>query len=263
MLLQIEILSVLLSAVSIQSALASMPAKLYQSALQAAEKRAVSQIKVSTESALSSSALKALFGRYYSVGDNWDVASWQIENPAMTPPYSTRKKSDFVGTGCLFHYQVASVKTGFSPEVVIKISQIKSDGFSIADPKVDYLVLSMNDQTVQSKKEYLLRGNPNPLTVPTNGLHIQISPLESFALDLPEIHTAEKIESFSLPVLPKSIQAYAERIHFNPDLSKSSWFEQDDFFGRPVQILWEQGNPWPTYLKNSNGVSILIHKEIK
>ena len=212
--------------------------------------------------AISSAVLRALFGRYYQVGDRWDVAALRFDHSVMrmtSDPEQLKTSGDVVA---LFHYEVIKVKTGMSPQVVIKVTQVESNGIPILDPKVTELTLTMNDQLVQSDKAYLFKGASQPVKVSPDGIRSRITPLELFPLDVPDVVTAERQDAISLPELPGKLQSVAAQAGFKPDFAKSSWFEQDDFFGRPVQILWQQGDPWPAYLKTPNGIAILLHKEV-
>lgn len=209
---------------------------------------------------LSSPLVKSLFGRYYHVGDSWDVAAFQYMNPmARMTSDPDHLKMEITRSG-IFHYEVVSVKSDRIPEVVMKVTQKLDFGLSPPDPRVQALTLTMNDQLVQTRKSYQLVGHSLPVAASPNGIHSSVSPLELFPLDVPEILTASRAQATTLPQLPAEAQAVARKANYQPDLTRSSWFEQDDVFGRPVQVLWQQGDPWPAYLKTANGVAILIRK---
>ncbi len=61
---------------------ADMSDEEYQAALKVAQKKVARQKSLNSQSAnaLSSSLIRTLFGRYYQVGDNWDVAAWTFDN---------------------------------------------------------------------------------------------------------------------------------------------------------------------------------------
>src|SRR4051812_30922587 len=93
--------------------LAAMPEKEYRTALQLAEKKVQKQIKLQNNAtSLSASTRNMLFGRFYRVGDNWDVVSWSFKNPQMrktSDPLHTQKA---LGEGGIFHYEVTRVSPG-------------------------------------------------------------------------------------------------------------------------------------------------------
>lgn len=209
---------------------------------------------------LSSPLVKSLFGRYYQVGDSWDVAAFEFMNPMARMTSDPEHLKMGIARSGIFHYEVVSVNTTGTPQVVMKVTQKSDLGLSPVDPHVQTLTLTMSDQMVQTRKSYQLAGRAQPVAASPNGLHSAITPLELFPLDVPELLTATRQKASSLPPLPDEVQSIAKKASYQPDLSKSSWFEQDDFFGRPVQVLWQNGDPWPAYLKTENGLAILIRK---
>lgn len=241
------------------SSVFAMSEKDYKEALKiVSEKVARTHEAHNSASALSSPIIKAYFGRYYKVGDSWDVASWELKSPMMSLTPITENQPSKVVKGGVFHYEVKEVRNGASPQVVISVKQTSDFGMTPVDPKVEELTLTMSDQFVQTEKAYRLKGSNDAVKVSPDGLHSRITPLELYALDVPEIATAIKNTPTSIPDLPAPVQTVATRAAYHPALDQSTWLEQDDFFGRPVQILWQYGNPWPSYLKTSTGISILL-----
>jgi hypothetical protein len=205
-----------------------------------------------TASAVSSTIVRNLLGRYYEVGDSWDVAAWNFSETQMRKtqdPEQLRRHANAFGR---FHYTVRSVKSGPNPEVVIDVTQLEA-----ADPAVERLTLTMNDRLVQSAKEYRMRdGRVAPANA--HGIHSSATILELLPLDVPDVDTAERRDATALPELPEEARAVAARAGYSPELSRSVWFEQDDFFGRAVDVLWQKGDPWPSYIKTPGGIAILL-----
>lgn len=213
--------------------------------------------------ALSSTVIRALLGRYYRVGDAWVVAAYQ-EYPTLMrrvdQPEMLEQKSGKVG---LFRYEVTQVKTGAAPEVTLKVTQLNQSGIAPVDAGIEYLTLKMNDKLKQGEKAYKVRGAQLETAVSPDGIRSRITDLELFPLDVPEVELDLRQDVRELPRLPAALQKVAQDAGFRPDVARSGWFEQDDFFGRPVQILWQQGDPWPAYLKTTHGVAILLRKEVQ
>jgi hypothetical protein len=230
----------------------------YKDALKIVQAKIDRTRSANSASALSSPIIKAYFGRYYRVGDAWDVASWELKNPMMSLTPVSENTTVKTGRGGIFHYEVKDVRNGASPQVVISVRQISEFGMGPVDPKVQELTLTMSDRFVQTEKAYRIKGKAKPIQVSPNGIHTDISPLELFALDVPEIASAVKHTPSSMPELPAAAQTVATQAGYHPDLSQSTWLDQDDFFGRSVEILWQYGNPWPAYLKTSTSLSILL-----
>jgi hypothetical protein len=244
----------------------------YQAALSLAEKKVArtqghSAARASLNSqhvnALSSSLIRALFGRTYQVGDHWDVASWSAGNTMARMTNDPEKLQLQTGRTALFRYEVVSVKPAPEPEVVLQVTQLENYGLKKVDARVKRLKLRFNDKMLTSRKTYEMidsQGVARTLAVSPDAMHSAITPLELFPLDVPELTTAESSRPNALPTLPDALQSIADQTGYRLDLPKSSSFKQDDFFGREIQALWQQGEPWPSYLKTSNGVSILISK---
>lgn len=207
---------------------------------------------------LMTSAIPSLyFGRNYKVGDSWRIAAIQTESSMMrmtSDPHHLQFLKKRIG---FFKYQVIDVKENIPPEFTIQVTQEKGS----IDPRVDSLTLKLNDKTVQTTKEYRFRGIPQPIKVAPEALRSGITPLEMYPLDVPEVITAEKVTPRSFPTLPDELEKVRSTERLQLDLTQSSWFEQDDFFGRPVQVLWQKGDPWPAYMKTPTGIAILLSQE--
>ncbi|MBC7693268.1 MAG: hypothetical protein H7222_16005 [Methylotenera sp.] len=208
--------------------------------------------------ALSTSMVKALFGRFYQVGDAWDVAAVRFDSGmARKSAAPSQLRADTVG---IFHYKVIRIKTGSLPEAVVEVTQREAYGAKVVDPQVKTLTLTMSDQLKESTKKYVTQSGET-LHASPQGIKTSVSALELFPLDVPDVATADRAETAISPELPVALKKIATQVGYRPDLSRSSFYDQDDFFGRPVEILWQQGNPWPSYLKTSYGMAILLNKE--
>lgn len=243
------------------TAFAAMPEKEYLLQLKTANELALKKKLYSsrTDQALSSQLLMRLFGRYYQVGDTWTVAAWQFEHGMMRMTGASNQTKSQVGRGGVFKYQVTEVKNGTHPQVVIQVTQMEEPGFQRVDPNVQYLQLTMNDSLLQSEKIYSIGPNSQLRTASPNGIHTEISPLELYPLDTPEVSFVNKIP-FKAPDLPSTIQKFVNQTGWQLNSSNTLQFEQDDFFGRPIDIIWELGKPWPSFLKTSNGIAILLDR---
>lgn len=211
--------------------------------------------------ALTASALKGLLGRFYQVGDQWDVIAFHVDDTAARATSDPALLANPPGRSGVFHYEVLSAQDGADGQVVLRVTQKSDLGLRITDPAVQSMLLSMSDGFQQTRKQYR-RSSGATVEASPDGLHSSASVLELYPLDIPDIVSAEKLTPASLPALPDPLAPLARTSGFAPDLERCSWFEQDDFFGRPVQVLWQQGDPWPAYLKTPGGVAILIHKDL-
>jgi len=242
---------------------ASMPEDQYLAALKIAEKKVQRQkLAQANAGALSSAVVRTLLGRQYEVGDQWEVMAWKFQPNMMRKSGLHAGSASQISAPALFKYEVVQVRSGAMPEITLKITQLESNGLKAADPKIESLSLVFNDSFAQTQKAYRLQGQSGSVRVSPTGIHSSLTPLELYPLDVPELLTAERQAAAELPALPPSIAEQAKKAGYLPDLSQSSWFEQDDFFGRPVQVLWQQGKPWASYLKTSNGIAVLLRAHL-
>ena len=245
------------------TAQSAMPEKDYLEALQLAQKKAVrAQVSRSRSENLSSSLLKSLYGKYYEVGDSWNVAAWQLKPTSpMGKAEDPNLNGKQLGPGGIFHYEVISVKNGINPEFTLKITEVSTPDFPRIDPKIESINLRVsNELAVKMKTNTLSEGYKEPSFSSTH-LPMGSSFLNLFPLEVPELSSADRKAASALPVLPAKIQEYVKKVAFAPKLDQSIWMEQDDFFGRPIEMIWQQGSPWPSYLKTVNGIAILVPKD--
>ena len=246
----------------------------YQSALALAQKKVSRQknagltaqsLNPQSLNARSASLIRNPFGRVYQVGDRWEVAAWSFQNTMArmtTDPSQLQIKG---GQGGIFQYEVKNVQgSGTSQgQVQIQVTQLEAFGVKKTDARVKMLKFILDDQGTQARKIYQIEdraGQSHDIPVSPDGIHSAITRLELFPLDIPDLATAERTTASFIPALPDGLQAIATQAGFHPNPATATSYEQDDFFGRGIQAIWEQGDPWPAYFKNSNGVSILIHK---
>lgn len=284
----------------INSIWAAMPEKDYKAAMELAQqkvqrKNALRSLRNASTNIRSNPSshslsptqpwLKELLNKSYKVGDQWDVAAWHLFQPmSKVTNDESQITLDVINFG-IFHYEVVEMQNGSNPTLTLKVTQKNTDTHSTIDPKIDSLQLKMTEEFEQIEKKYTLHCNkaeckterktgsetersakPSPgnsieFKVSPEGIRSQMTPLELMPLDIPEIFSASRKTLSHLPTFPTPIASYAKKIDFNPDLSKCIYFQQDDFFGRPIDVLWQQGDPWPSYMKTAYGIALLIQKE--
>ena len=192
----------------------------------------------------------------YRVGDHWDVIAWSETSPQarMVPPPEGRAAPEPTGRLGYFRYEVIQA----TPVVRLRVSPLEVAGVPHPDRRIEALELTLDSSRQVTDKVYHLTGNKIRARVSAQGVHSRISALELFPLDLPELATAEPTAWTALPSLPYGLASLSARFPLTADPARSTWFEQDDFFGRPVQVLWQQGDPWPRYLKTPAGIALLV-----
>jgi hypothetical protein len=229
----------------------------YKEMLQIAQKKVehIHQLRAQASgTALSTSLVQNVLGRFYQVGDNWDVLVWQ---ESSTLAAKTAAPTTYRGRIAEFHYEVTKVNPGSDSKVTVKVTQKQDFGLKPLDSRVTSLDLTMSDKFAQSQKTYHF-GGTRVFAASPNGLHTAVSLLELCPLDVPDIYTAEQSAPTALPSLPTAFDATAKKAGYSADLSKSAWFDQEDLFGRPIEILWQRGDLWPAYMKTPGGIAILV-----
>src|SRR5262245_7430381 len=112
----------------------------YKTGLEAAERKALRTTqKTATSQAVSTTLVKQLLGRFYRIGDSWEVAAWQINPTMMRMTGEGNRLQKNLGSGGIFHYEVVSLKSGIQPQIGLEITQISKFGFNQIDPKVSKL----------------------------------------------------------------------------------------------------------------------------
>ena len=155
------------------------------------------------------------------------------------------------GHAGLFHYEVTA--SGLDG-VTVRITQRAP----LADPRVNSVSLTFNAQMEETDKAYSLVGVAYPVHVSPQGVHSRISRLELFPLDPTELETAARSQTTSMPALPVALSALASANLVVAPGTTLADFQQEDFFGRPIRVLWRQGDPWPAYMSTINGAAVLI-----
>ncbi len=214
------------------------------------------------------SDLKSLQGRTYHVGDQWEVIAWRTDTmraaammsaPSDHPPLRQEMAA--------FRYTVISVAPGADGVAEIRIEPIDAYGLSSFDPRVKSLTIRTDAKLSQYTKTYVfsvpgMMGMKKEVTVPVSadGIRSGITPLELFPIDMPRLELGEGTRVTKLPELPPALQPIAKSSGYKLRPDEGSWFEESDFFGRPIQMLWRTGEPWPAYLKTPYGVAILVSR---
>lgn len=196
------------------------------------------------------------YSRAYQVGDSWEVAAIPIRsNQAMKAGGSS---GEHYGAPAVFRYRVVEVISGSGsrPQARVEIKQVVTEGARALDPDTSAVLLTLNDRVEQSRKTYVVKNSARSIEVSPDGIRAKSSPLELYPLDAPGAFTAVKQESAGSAEIPEALR----KLGASPNLGDGNWYEQNDFFGRQIRFHWTPGNPWPTYIKSSQGIAVLLKK---
>lgn len=196
----------------------------YNKDLEIAEKSVVKRMNFREITAgLQSSAARTMRGRSYRNGESFVVAAWQVNHSNTKVSSDTTR--EYIQGG-LFKIRLKE-KTPSDKATPVEINPLSSPLFAKVDKKQVRTELVPIDVTLLTMRESLDQARSHPQKA---------------------------------PVLPPQLRATAEKLGFKPDPQNGRWFDETDFWGRPVRIFWEEGDPWPTYMESSNGISILVHE---
>jgi len=210
------------------------------------------QAKISRERSQNAQALTtsnvSTLHRPYQVGDSWDVLSWNWSD--LTPS---------AGRGAVLHYEVTSIS---SPgQVVMNVTQRAN-----VDPKVQSIQLTLQNLLYNSQRE--IHFQDRVVTLSGDTMPGNLSPLESYPFEFPDLRNAEKVnatpsaagehqEDYLKEITPEALTA-AKKAGFQLDPAQSMRFESQDTFGRPVNVIWQRGDFWPTYVNTTHGFMFLL-----
>jgi hypothetical protein len=212
----------------------------YQKALARAQSK-ITRERTSNSAALSTSNISTLH-RPYRVGDAWSVLSWNWSELTSS-----------AGHGAIFHYVITQVSSfvGGLQQVQIKMTQT-------VDPKVQSVQLTLQDFLFDSQKE--IRFQTRTVALSGDTMPGNLSPLESYPFEFPDLRSAEKVDlspSFTNEIPAEALDA-AKKMGFQLDSSQATRFEAQDSFGRPINVVWQRGDIWPTYANTSHGFMFLL-----
>jgi hypothetical protein len=186
----------------------------------------------------------------YKVGDQWTVISH--ETLMMTAAEVTHES----GKSALFNYEVL---TSDSTGVRIRVTPQVGYGLFSADPNVRYMDMYYSPELKLIKKAYKIRSYADEIEVSPDNIKIGVSPMEGYPLELPQISDADKDSSCdTTPQLPAKMKQAADEAHYTGYPVISPCWQNYDLFGRHVQSIWPIGQVFPSYMKSTQGISILI-----
>jgi hypothetical protein len=191
----------------------------------------------------------------YHVGESWHVAVWTQDSSIMRSTAEPGALQSTRGRGGVFLYQVLAVTP--AQTITLRITQENVAGWPPVDARVQSveLTLALGEMPTQVKKTYRLDGKD--FSASPEGMHAPVTYLELFPLDAPELASAIRTAPTSFPRLPSQLGTLVGAApHVDP--AHAAQFELDDFFGRKIETIWRQGEPWPVYMNTSNGTAVLL-----
>lgn len=187
--------------------------------------------------------------KYYKLGESWRVKFTPNGDPniaAMTRN-SLPENGEVIQTDpSIYEYKV----TGFTDAgfAQIDIRQIVSRNQMRAEPRIDHVVLTLNRRFSPVLKQVFYRDGRVPLRVEANPDQAFAMGFEAAPMDLPNLDSLD-----------------GESVQDGEDHSGSAGlarltslrFETSDIFARKVEVVWREGELWPSTVKTTSGIAKL------
>lgn len=192
--------------------------------------------------------------RFFLKGESWTVAVSPVDASAMMslPGGPVRRARQ----AQLFECRVADVESAGLAQVDVR--QILGEGESPADARVELVRLVLDRAFTVVRKEVRFRdGTPTRISTRGEGGTLAKG-FEAFPAELPPVNetAGSPVEAAALPALPAELAAYAARFRINP--ARAVEFRYQDLYARDVRVVWQQGDPWPSYVETPSGISVLL-----
>jgi len=230
--------------------------------------------------------------RNLQVGDAWIVGIERLRAQGMKPHSDERKTVSFEQAKkdlALFRYEVKLRNEDESME--IELRPLSDPGAGISTEQLDghiaSILLRVDREGRQVSKTYRYQaGVPSQVqevSVSPQGLRSKLSLFELFPLDWPTlVHPVMIEENRALletlrlssggayPEVPDALQELLYRSAFVknegrvtplPLSRKTDRFrvvQGTDFFGRPLDVVWDERFAWPIWMRTTHGVAVLL-----
>jgi hypothetical protein len=190
----------------------------------------------------------------------------------------------------VFRYEVLAKNPDASIDIEIK--PVSDTQAAIYTPRIDGAIESIqirvDEQGRQIAKQYrYLSGAQDQrreVSVSPDGVRSKLTALELFPLDWPSVHhrtvaagDAPSHEGLSRSqraqtglMIPAALQELLFRSEFverGNTISFSRWARTNqagqvvqgtDFFGRPIDLIWDANSAWPIWMRTPHGVAVLL-----
>jgi hypothetical protein len=192
----------------------------------------------------------------YKTGQEWNVVAYQ-ELPLAASENTLQN-----GRSAAFHFQVISSDP--STGLRIRVRPITAYGLSNVDSKVQYADFIYSNDLKLTAKYYKLRGYRDPIPLSPDNFKVGVSVMEGYPLELPQITDAEKDDSCNMqPALPSTFKKAIDQAGYAAFTTTDTCWMNADFFGRSIQSIWPETQPFPTYLKTTQGYAVLARQEVR
>ena len=179
--------------------------------------------------------------RFYKAGDKWVVAVSRVSPGMVHDNDSAATHLNVYLDPVFYEFRVLRVDNG--EEAQVKVTQLggAAQAVTIKINNRMKLVADMSATDIQSFAT----------PVPTG--------FDAFPIMLPDFGQAHLTsESVAQHQIPRSL-AHLPRHQLVA--GQSIAFESPDLFARPVRVVWQRGDLWPTEIESASGYSVLVRQE--
>lgn len=186
--------------------------------------------------------LLKLNGKFYHLKDHWTVKFTPNQEVAAMARMAAPDGGE-VREGEPSFYEFTVLEVTDEGLARIEVRPRKDREAWSADRNFDHLVLVMNKRFIPLRKEIYHKGNAQPARVLRfDSGETMASGFEASPLDLPNLGTDDG----------KPVRDSAGRVALA--------FDVQDLFGRPVSVLWRQGEMWPAEVRSTAGLATVVER---
>ncbi|MBY0472153.1 hypothetical protein K2X30_13380 [bacterium] len=188
-----------------------------------------------------------LADRFYEKGQSWEVELWSTSSDAMARMESASSASTAMRDKP-FRFAFKVIDVGASQVAEIEVRPVSQGGQTI-EPRIDHVVLKINsDRTIIQKNVYYKDGRPPVAFLGGNESNLSLG-FDGYPLVLPDL---KSIDGKPITEAPRDLPNGA-RLNATRGLD----FRFHDAYAREIRVIWEDGAPWPAYVKTPAGVAIV------
>ncbi|MEW6055204.1 MAG: hypothetical protein AB1540_01205 [Bdellovibrionota bacterium] len=184
--------------------------------------------------------------RFYRKGETWVVDFTSRESAIMRKSNAPEDQVLAKRRPSAFIFSVIGVEPNNKMARVEVRQKLEKDDVPV-DPRIDHLVLHINEIFVVVKQETHFRDGAPAHTVESSSLSNVSTGFSAYPVDLPNINLDEGTTIAELP----------EELRGEVDPKQALEFRSTDLYGRSLSMIWREGDVWPVYVKSPTGIAVL------
>jgi len=206
---------------------------------------------------ISAVAALGLERRPLQVGEKWRVSftpsNDSIARMSMDPVDLQESKRNPL----FFEFRVTNISqttSGRLAQVEVKQDDTQVRKGYLADPRVDSILITLNERFGLVRKEIRYRDGRAPGQFQESPQENVVSGFSAYPIDLPNVST---VSGETLRDIPAALKG-----RIKVDLAHTLDFQFSDLYARPMRAIWQDSDPWPVYVESPAGIAVLISKSV-